>query len=115
MYMTYYGSEKAIQQYKIMGVAKAALETTGMYLASSLGDFNIRVNGISPGPIKTLAARGIKDFSSLAKKAEKAMPLKGELGPEDVSGTAVYLASDLSASVTGEIIHVDKGFHIYGG
>jgi enoyl-[acyl-carrier protein] reductase I len=115
MYMTYYGSEKAISNYKLMGVAKAALEATGMYLAQALGKDKIRVNGISAGPIKTLAARGISNFSSLLKKAEHIMPLPDELVSDDVAGTALYLASELSASVTGEIIHVDKGFHTVSG
>ncbi len=117
LFMTYYGAEKAISNYKLMGVAKAALEATGMYLAQALGAENIRVNGISAGPIKTLAARGISNFSTLQKTAEKHMPLRSheELVSDDVAGTAVYLASDLSSCVTGEIIHVDKGFHIVGG
>lgn len=115
MYMTYIGGEYAISTYRLAGISKAALEAAGKYLAQSLGSKNIRVNGISAGPIKTLAARGIKNFSDLQKKAEDFTALKGELTPEDVSGTAVYLASDLSKAVTGEVIHVDKGFHCIRG
>jgi enoyl-[acyl-carrier protein] reductase I len=112
IYMTYYGAEKAIPSYKIMGVAKASLEACGMYLAQDLGRFHVRVNGISAGPIKTLAARGIANFSDLQKQAEKMHPLVGKLGADDVADTALYLASDLADSMTGEVLHVDRGFHI---
>jgi enoyl-[acyl-carrier protein] reductase I len=115
IYMTYIGAEYAISTYRLAGISKAALETSGKYLAQSLGSKNIRVNGISAGPIKTMAARGIQNFSDLQKKAEDFMALKNTLTPEDVSGTAVYLASDLSKSVTGEVIHVDNGFHCIRG
>lgn len=115
MYLSYIGGEYAISTYRMAGVSKAALEMSGKYLAQSLGEKNIRVNGISAGPIKTLAARGIKNFSELQRKAEEFMPLKGEMTADDVSGTAVYLASDLSKVVTGEVIHVDKGFHCVRG
>lgn len=112
IYMTYYGAEKAIPSYKVMGVAKASLEATGMYLAQDLGKYNIRVNGISAGPLKTLAARGISNFSALQKKAQRLHPLEGNLTHEDVGDAALYLSSDLASSVTGEVLHVDRGFHI---
>lgn len=113
IYLTYYGAEKAIPSYKIMGVAKASLEATGMYLAQDLGRFNVRVNGISAGPLKTLAARGINNFSELHKKAESMYALTdGSLTQDDVADTALYLASSLSSNVTGEVLHVDRGFHI---
>lgn len=115
IYMTYIGGEYAISTYRLAGVSKAALEMSGKYLAQSLGEKKIRVNGISAGPIKTLAARGIKNFSDLQHRAEEFMPIKGEMTAEDVAGTAVYLASDLSRAVTGEVIHVDKGFHCVRG
>ena len=115
MYMSYIGGEYAISTYRLAGISKAALEMSGKYLAQSLGDRNIRVNGISAGPIKTLAARGIKNFMDLQHQSEAFTPLKGEMTPEDVAGTAVYLASDLSRAVTGEVIHVDKGFHCVRG
>ena len=115
IYLTYIGGEFAISTYGMAGVTKAALEISGKYLAQSLGAKKIRVNGISAGPIKTLAARGIKNFAGLQQKALDFMPLKSELTSDDVSGTAVYLGSDLSKSVTGEIIHVDNGFHCVRG
>ena len=115
MYLTYIGGEYAISTYRLAGVSKAALEISGKYLAQSLGAKNIRVNGISAGPIRTLAARGIQSFTDLQHKSEEFTPLKGEMIPEDVAGTAVYLASDLSRAVTGEVIHVDKGFHCVRG
>jgi enoyl-[acyl-carrier protein] reductase I len=115
LYLTYIGGEAAISTYGLAGVTKAALEISGKYLAQSLGDKRIRVNGISAGPIKTLAARGIKNFSGLQQKAQDFMPLKGEMTPADVAGTAVFLGSDLSKSITGEIIHVDNGFHCVRG
>ncbi len=110
-YMTYIGAEKAIPNYNVMGVAKASLEATGRYLARDLGKDGIRINGISAGPIKTLAAKGIGDFSLLQKMAEDMQLIKGILTAEDIAGTALYLASDLSKSMTGEVLHVDKGFH----
>ncbi|GBR76659.1 enoyl-[acyl-carrier-protein] reductase [Candidatus Termititenax persephonae] len=115
IYLTYIGGEYAISTYGMAGVTKAALEISGKYLAQSLGERKIRVNGISAGPIKTLAARGIKNFSGLQQKAQDFMPLKGEMTPDDVAGTAVFLGSDLSKSITGEIIHVDNGFHCVRG
>ena len=115
IYMTYIGGEYAISTYGMAGVTKAALEISGKYLAQSLGEKKVRVNGISAGPIKTLAARGIKNFAGLQQKAQDFMPIKGEMTPDDVAGTAVFLGSDLSRSITGEIIHVDNGFHCVRG
>lgn len=112
--LTYYGSEKVVQNYNVMGVAKAALEASVRYLAADLGPSGIRVNAISAGPIKTLAASGIKGFRGiLGYTAEKA-PLRRNVSLEDVAGTALYLCSDLAAGVTGEVVHVDAGYNILG-
>jgi enoyl-[acyl-carrier protein] reductase I len=112
--LTYYGSEKVVQNYNVMGVAKAALEASVRYLAADLGPHGIRVNAISAGPIKTLAAAGIKGFRSiLGFTAEKA-PLRRNVTLEDVAGAALYLCSHLGAGVTGEVIHVDSGYNILG-
>jgi enoyl-[acyl-carrier protein] reductase I len=112
--LTYYGSEKVVQNYNVMGVAKAALEASVRYLAADLGPAGIRVNAISAGPIKTLAAAGIKGFKSiLGFTAEKA-PLRRNVTLEDVAGAALFLCSDLSAGVTGEVVHVDSGYNILG-
>ena len=110
-YMTYIGAERLIPNYNMMGVAKASLEATGMYLARDLGQYGVRINGISAGPIKTLAAKGIGDFSTLQKMAEDLQLIKGMMTGEDLAGTSLYLASDLSRCMTGEVLHVDKGFH----
>jgi enoyl-[acyl-carrier protein] reductase I len=112
--LTYLGSEKVIKNYNVMGVAKAALECSVRYLAGDLGKENIRVNAISAGPIKTLAAKGIKDFSSILKVVEERAALKRNVTIEDVGGTAAYLLSDLSSGLTGEIIHLDNGYSIMG-
>ncbi len=112
--LTYYGAEKVIPNYNVMGVAKAALEASVKYVAADLGSQNIRVNAISSGPVKTLAASGIGDFRSFLKWSEDNTPLKRNTTLEDVGGTAVYLLSDLSSGVTGEVIHVDSGYHIIG-
>lgn len=112
--MTYYGSEKVIPHYNVMGVAKAALETSVMYLANDLGEKNIRVNAISSGPIKTLAASGIGGFNYMLEYNELNAPMRKNVTPEDNGKTALYLLSDLSNGVTGEIIHVDGGYHIIG-
>ncbi len=112
--LTYFGAEKAIPNYNVMGVAKAALEASVKYLAVDLGPQNIKVNAISAGPIKTLAASGITGFKSLLKTGEQANPLKRNITLEDIGGTAIYLLSDLSAAVTGEIIHADCGAHAVG-
>jgi len=112
--LTYYGSEKWMPHYNVMGVAKAALESSVRYLAADLGTKNIRVNAISAGPIKTLAASGIGDFRYILKWNEHNAPLRRNISAEDVGETAVYLLSDMSRGVTGEIHHVDAGYHIVG-
>src|ERR671937_2259503 len=112
--LTYYGAEKVIPHYNVMGLAKAGLETSVKYLATDLGPEGIRVNAISAGPIKTLAASGIGDFRYIMKWNEYNSPLRRNVTIEDVGDTAVYLLSDLSRGVTGEIHHVDAGYHIVG-
>jgi enoyl-[acyl-carrier protein] reductase I len=112
--LTYYGAEKWMPHYNVMGVAKAALEASVRYLAADLGAKNIRVNAISAGPIKTLAASGIGDFRYILKWNELNAPLKRTVSIEEVGTTAVYLLSDMSRAVTGEIHHVDAGYHIVG-
>ncbi len=112
--LSYYGAEKVIPHYNVMGVAKAALETSVQYLAVDLGRDNIRVNAISAGPIKTLAASGIGDFRLILKWNEYNSPLKRNVTIEDVGGSALYLLSDLSSGVTGETHHVDAGYHVVG-
>lgn len=112
--LTYYAAEKVMPKYHVMAVAKAALETITRYLANDLGPQGIRVNAISAGPIKTLAAAGVPGFRMMLKYSEKASPLRRLVSQEDVGDTALYLASDLSRSVTGETIHVDAGFNILG-
>lgn len=113
--LTYLGSVRAILNYNVMGVAKAGLEASVRYLASDLGVDGIRVNGISAGPIKTLAASGISGFRSVLDAYGKATPLKRNISPEDVGNSAVYLLSDLSSGVTGEIHYVDAGYSIGPG
>lgn len=115
MAMSYYGSQKVIKNYNVMGVAKAALESSTRYLANDLGEHDIRVNCLSAGPIKTLAASGISGFRELLNKVEEISPMKKNVTPEDVGGSAVYLASDLSTGVTGQVIYVDSGLSILGG
>ena len=112
--LSYYGAEKVIPHYNVMGVAKAALETSVQYLAVDLGRDNIRVNAISAGPIKTLAASGIGDFRLILKWNEFNSPLKRNVTIEDVGGAGLYLLSDLSSGVTGETHHVDAGYHVVG-
>lgn len=112
--LSYYGAEKVIPHYNVMGVAKAALETSVKYLAMDLGPENIRVNAISAGPIKTLAASGIGDFRYILKWNELNSPLRRNVTIEDVGGAALYLLSDLAAGVTGEIHHVDAGYNVIG-
>jgi enoyl-[acyl-carrier protein] reductase I len=112
--LTYYGAEKVMPHYNVMGVAKAALEASVRYLASDLGGRNIRVNAISAGPIKTLAASGIGDFRYILRWNQLNAPLKRNVTIEDVGGAAVFLLSDLGAGVTGEIHHVDAGYHVVG-
>ena len=112
--LSYYGAEKVIPHYNVMGVAKAALETSVQYLAVDLGRDNIRVNAISAGPIKTLAASGIGDFRLILKWNEYNSPLKRNVTIEDVGGAGLYLLSDLASGVTGEIHHVDAGYNVIG-
>jgi enoyl-[acyl-carrier protein] reductase I len=112
--LTYYGSEKWMPHYNVMGVAKAALEASVMYLAADLGSQNIRVNAISAGPIKTLAAAGIGDFRYILRWNEFNAPLRRNISAEEVGNAAVYLLSDLSRGVTGEVHHFDAGYHIIG-
>jgi enoyl-[acyl-carrier protein] reductase I len=112
--LSYYGAEKVIPHYNVMGVAKAALETSVKYLAMDLGPRNIRVNAISAGPIKTLAASGIGDFRYIMKWNEYNSPLRRNVTIEDVGGGALYLLSDLASGVTGEIHHVDAGYNVIG-
>lgn len=112
--LTYYGAEKVMPHYNVMGVAKAALEASVRYLAADLGRDNIRVNGISAGPVKTLAASGIGDFRYILKWNELNSPLGRNTTIEDVGGAGVYLLSDLGAGTTGDILYVDSGYHVVG-
>jgi enoyl-[acyl-carrier protein] reductase I len=112
--LTYYGAERVMPHYNVMGVAKAALEASVRYLAADLGGDNIRVNAISAGPIKTLAAYGIGDFHYILKWNQLNSPLQRNVTIEDVGGAGLYLLSDLSAGVTGEVHHVDCGYHVVG-
>ena len=112
--LTYYGAEKWMPHYNVMGVAKAALECSVRYLAADLGPKNIRVNAISAGPVKTLAASGIGDFRYILKWNEYNTPLRRNVSNEEVGASALYLMSDLGRGVTGEVLHVDSGYHIIG-
>jgi enoyl-[acyl-carrier protein] reductase I len=112
--LTYLGSTRVVQNYNVMGVAKAALEAAVRYLANDLGASNIRVNAISAGPIKTASARGIKDFSKVLDAVAAAAPLRKNTDPDEVADAAVFLASDLGRGVTGNILFVDSGFQIVG-
>jgi enoyl-[acyl-carrier protein] reductase I len=114
MTMTFFGAEKVMQNYNVMGVAKAALESTVRYLAYDLGKHNIRVNAISAGPIKTLAARGIGGLGDMLRLHEQRSPLKRNVEQAEVGDTALFLASDMSAAITGETIYVDCGYNIMG-
>ncbi len=112
--LTYYGAEKVVPHYNVMGVAKAALEASVKYLAMDLGPENIRVNAVSAGPIKTLAASGIGDFRYILKWNELNSPMRRNVTIEDVGGAGLYLLSDLASGVTGEIHHVDAGYNVIG-
>src|SRR5689334_21000801 len=114
MTMTYYGAEKVVPHYNVMAVAKAALECTVRYLANDLGPKKIRVNAISAGPIKTLAARGISGLGEMMKSHEARSPLKRNVDVNEVGATGVFLASDASSGITGEVIYVDCGYNIMG-
>lgn len=112
--MTYLGGERVVQNYNVMGVAKAALDANVKYLATDLGKDHIRVNSISAGPIRTLAAKGIKGFNSILKTIEEKAPLRRTITQEEVGDVALFLFSDLSRAITGEMIHVDAGFNTLG-
>lgn len=112
--MTYLGGERVAPNYNVMGVAKAALEASVRYLASDLGEKGITVNAISAGPIKTLAAKGVKGFTKMLKEFEKRTPMKRAVKTEEVANTALFLCSDLGTGITGENIHVDCGYHVLG-
>ncbi|HRY22843.1 MAG TPA: enoyl-ACP reductase FabI [Geminicoccaceae bacterium] len=112
--LTYYGAEKVVPHYNVMGVAKAALEASVRYLAADLGGQGIRVNAVSAGPVKTLAASGIGDFRYILKWNELNAPLKRNTSLGDVGGAGVYLLSDLASGTTGEVLHVDSGYHVVG-
>lgn len=114
MTLSYYGAEKVVSNYRVMGVAKAALESCVRYLAAELGPQGIRVNAISPGPVRTLAAHGVAGFKSMYRQFPELAPLRSTITIEDVGRTAVYLASELSSAVTGEVIYADGGFNILG-
>jgi enoyl-[acyl-carrier protein] reductase I len=110
--MTYYGAEKVVRNYNVMGVAKAALEASTRYLAADLGPRNIRVNAISAGPINTLAARGVGDLRTMLRHHADTAPLRRNVEPREVGDTALFLCSPLASGITGEVIHVDCGFNI---
>lgn len=112
--LSYYGAEKVVPHYNVMGVAKAALEASTRYLAMDMGKDNIRVNAISAGPVKTLAASGIGDFKLIFKWNEYNAPLRRNIDLKDVGGAGVFLLSELGSGVTGEVIHVDAGYHVVG-
>lgn len=114
MTMTYYGAEKVVKNYNVMGVAKAALEASVRYLAADLGGKGVRVNAVSAGPIKTLAAMGISGFKEILNMVETKAPLRRNVTQEDVAKTALYLLSDLSSGVTGETVYVDSGYNVMG-
>lgn len=112
--LTYLGAERVMPHYNVMGIAKAALEASIKYLAVDFGDRNIRINGLSAGPVKTLAASGIGDFRYILKWNQYNAPLKRNTTLDDVGGTGLFLLSDLSSGVTGEIVHADCGYHVVG-
>ncbi|WP_181349119.1 enoyl-ACP reductase FabI [Thalassobacillus sp. CUG 92003] len=114
MTLTYLGGERVVENYNVMGVAKASLDASVKYLASDLGKHNIRVNAISAGPIRTLSAKGVGDFNKILNEIEQRAPLRRPVSQEEVGDTAYYLMSDLSRGVTGEVIHVDSGYNIIG-
>ncbi|WP_077614782.1 enoyl-ACP reductase FabI [Caenibacillus caldisaponilyticus] len=110
--LTYLGGERVVQNYNVMGVAKASLDASVKYLANDLGKDGIRVNAISAGPIRTLSAKGISDFNSVLKMIEERAPMRRSVTPEDVGNAALFLLSDLATAITGETLHVDSGFNI---
>src|SRR6185295_6937003 len=112
--LTYYGAEKAVEGYNLMGVAKASLEASVRYLAANLGPQNVRVNAISAGPVNTLAARGIKGFTGMLKHHAERAPLRRNVELDEIGDTGLFLASPMSSGITGEVIHVDCGFFVMG-
>ncbi len=112
--ISFHGGEKVVPDYKVMGIAKSALEASMRYLANELGPHAIRVNAISAGPIKTLASSGVKNLRSMLDFVEKAAPLRRNIDLAQIGNTAVFLASELSSAITGEVLHVDSGMHILG-
>lgn len=112
--LTYYGAEKVLPGYNVMGVAKAALEATVRYLAYDLGAMNIRVNAISAGPVKTVSSMGIQSFGDILSGVREKAPLKRNVSPEELGGCAAFLLSDVSAGITGQIVYVDSGYNILG-
>jgi enoyl-[acyl-carrier protein] reductase I len=112
--MSYYGAEKVVSGYNVMGVAKSALEASTRYLANDLGPRNIRVNAISAGPIQTLSARGVSDFTTMLKHHAARAPLRRNVEAREVGNTAVFLCSNMSSAITGEVIHVDCGYNVMG-
>ncbi|RKD24057.1 enoyl-[acyl-carrier-protein] reductase [Ammoniphilus oxalaticus] len=112
--LTYLGGERVVPNYNVMGVAKAALDASVKYLSADLGKYKIRVNAISAGPIRTLAARGISDFNKILGSIEEKAPLRRTVDQAEVGDTALFLMSDLSRGITGETIHVDAGYHVLG-
>lgn len=113
--LSYYGAEKAVPNYNVMGIAKASLEASVRYLAASLGSRGLRVNAISAGPIKTLAAAGIKDFRKIQTAYAQVTPLQRNVTAEEVGNTAAFLCSHLASGITGEVVHVDAGYHAVSG
>jgi enoyl-[acyl-carrier protein] reductase I len=112
--LSYLGAERVVANYNVMGVAKAALEATVRYLAADLGPMGVRVNAISAGPVRTLSASGVRDFRKLYSSFAEVAPLRANITPEDVGKTALWLCSDLSSAVTGEVVYVDGGFNVMG-
>jgi enoyl-[acyl-carrier protein] reductase I len=112
--LSYLGAERVVANYNVMGVAKAALEASVRYLAADLGPVGVRVNAISAGPVRTLSASGVRDFRKLYSSFAEVAPLRANITPEDVGKTAVWLCSDLSSAVTGEVVYVDGGFNVMG-
>jgi len=112
--LTYYGGQKVVANYNVMGVAKAALEAATRYLAADLGPKGIRVNAISAGPVRTLSAAGVRGFKSMYREFAEIAPMRRQISAEDIGGAAVWLASDLARNVTGEILFVDSGYNILG-
>ena len=113
--LTYLGAERALPNYNVMGVAKAALEASVRYLALGMGADNVRVNAVSAGPVKTLAAAGIGDFNKILKYVERAAPLKRNISADEVGDACAFLLSDMARGISGEVVHVDAGFHITAG